>query len=395
MRIIDILRIALSTFMNNRMRTLLTISGISIGISAIIYLVSIGYGLQQITIGEIQSIKALTAYNITTGNSGILALDKKAVDDLKNIKNVASVNALLSMSGQISLDGKKTDVLVNGASSEYLDLESPKMTVGEIYTSNTDEKIVVTEVVANAFNIKPADLVGKKVNVLFYIPNPENEKQPISQNKDYTICGVIKDSSASYLYLPSGTIKTPENLSYDAAKVKVNEAKNMSGVKEELVKKGYKTTSIGERIAEMNRIFNIAQIILLIFGTIALIVASIGMFNTLTISLLERTKDIGIMKALGATDRSIYAIFLAESTVISFAGGVVGIIIAMILGLATNIFVSTMAIRAGGEKLAVFQPPWLFVVIIFLFSIIVGIFTGLYPSRRAAHLDPLDALRYE
>ena len=395
MKIIDIFRIALSTFMNNKMRTLLTISGISIGISAIIFLVSIGYGLQQITIGEIKSIKALTTYNVTTGNSGILALDKKAVDDLKNIKNVASVNPLLSMSGQISLDAKKTDVLVNDSSSEYLDLESPKMTVGEIYTSDNDEKIVVTEIVANAFNIKPADLIGKKVNVLFYVPNPENEKQPISQSKDYTVCGVMKDTSASYLYLPSGSVTTAENLNYTAAKVKVNEAKNMSGVKEELVKKGYKTTSIGERIAEMNRIFNIVQIVLLIFGVIALIVASIGMFNTLTISLLERTKDIGIMKAIGATDYSIYAIFLAESTVIAFAGGVLGIIIAMTLGLATNIFVSMMAVKAGGEKLMVYQPPWLFVAIVFLFSMIVGILTGLYPSRRAARLDPLDALRYE
>jgi len=75
-------------------------------------------------------------------------------------------------------------------------------------------------------------------------------------------------------------------------------------------------------------------------------------FNTLTISLLERTKDIGIMKALGATDRSVYAIFLAESMIISFAGGIVGIIIAMILGLASNFFLSLLAVRAGGDKVA-------------------------------------------
>ena len=395
MRITDVFRVALSTFMNNRMRTLLTITGVSIGISAIIYLVSLGYGLQQITIGEIQSIKALTTYNVTTGNSGILALDQEAVNDLKKISNVASVNSLISMSGQISMETQKTDVLINDASSEYLELESPKMTAGQMYTSDNEDNIVVTEVVANAFNIKPADLVGKKVNVMHYVPNPENEKQPTPQNKDYTVCGVIKDSSASYLYIPSGSVTMPEKVNFNAVKVKVNEAKNMSGVKEELVKKGYKTSSIGERIAEMNRIFNIAQIILLIFGTIALIVASIGMFNTLTISLLERTKDIGIMKALGAKDRSIYAIFLAESTIISFAGGLVGVIIAMILGLATNIFISSMAIKAGGEKMVVFQPPILFVLIIFIFSIVVGIITGLYPSRRAARIDPLDALRYE
>lgn len=395
MKVTDVFRVALSTFVNNKMRTILTVVGVSIGISAIIFLVSIGYGLQQITVGEILSIKALTTYNVTTGNSKILALDNKAVTDLKSIQNVDSVSALLSMSGQISYENKKTDVLVNNSSSEYLDLESPKMVAGKLYTSNTEEEIVVTEVITNAFDIKPADLVGRKVNVLFYIPNLENVKKPIAQNKDYIVSGVIEDTSASYLYLPSETVTLPENLNYDALKVKVNDAKYMSAVKAVLVAKGYKTTSIGERIVEIKKIFNIAQIILLIFGTIALIVASIGMFNTLTISLLERTKDIGIMKALGASDQSIYAIFLVESTVISLAGGIVGILSAMVLGLTTNMFVSSMAIKAGGEKLAIFQPPWVFVGIIFIFSILVGVLTGLYPSRRAARLDPLDALRYE
>lgn len=395
MRAIDILRIALSTFFNNKMRTLLTILGVSIGISSIIFLVSIGYGLQKITIGEIQSIKALTTYNITTGNSEILALDTVVADDFKQISNVVSVNPLVSMSGQISFGSKKTDILVNDVSAEYLDLESPKLTAGELYTTNDEKKVVVTEVAANAFNVKPADFINQTVTIISYVPSPTNTKDLTEVSQDYTICGVIADTSASFLYLPQGTITLPENTNYDAIKVKVNDAKNMGSVKEELTKKGFKAASVGERIAEMNRIFNIAQLILLVFGAIALVVASIGMFNTLTISLLERTKDIGIMKALGATDRSVYAIFLTESAVISFMGGLVGTLIAFILGYGTNIFISAMAVRAGGEPLAVFQPPWAFVGVIFIFSIIVGVVTGLYPSRRAARLDPLDALRYE
>jgi len=377
------------------MRTVLTILGVAIGISTIIFLVSIGYGLQQITIGEIKSIKALTTYNITTGNSGILALNQETVDDLKKIQDVASVNALLSMSGQISLDGKKTDVLVNDASAEYVDLESPKLSAGENFKNDTDNKIIVTDIVASAFNIAPAELVGKTVTLNFYVPNPENDKQPIEQKKDYVVSGTIKDNTASYLYLPSGTVTIPGKTNFNGAKVKVSDSKKMEGVKEQLVKLGYKTSSIGERINEMNRIFNIAQIVLLVFGAVALIVASIGMFNTLTISLLERTKDIGIMKALGATDRSVYAIFLAESTIISFGGGVVGIVLALIFGYLINIFVSILAVRAGGEAVMIFQPPIIFVLIIFVFSLIVGVVTGLYPAKRAAKINPLDALRYE
>jgi ABC-type antimicrobial peptide transport system permease subunit len=395
MKLIDILRVAFSTFTNNKMRTILTILGVAIGISTIIFLVSIGYGLQQITIGDIQSIKALTSYDVSTGNSSILALNKNSLDTFSKIPNVKSVDPLLSMSGQITLEGKQTDALVNAASANYVNLESPKMTTGNIYTNDNDKNIVVTTVVANAFNIKPADLVGKKVSVIFYVPNPQDSQNPTEQTLNLTISGVVDDTSAAYLYMPIGLINIPDNVNLTGAKVEVNNSSNMNGVNSQLEKMGYQTTSIGEKITEMDRIFRIAQIILLIFGAIGLIVASIGMFNTLTISLLERTKDIGIMKALGATDRSVYAIFLAESTIISVFGGIVGIALAMILGFITNTFLSALAIRAGGQSVAVFQAPWTFVLIIFAFSIVVGILTGLYPSRRAARIDPLDALRYE
>lgn len=395
MRLIDILRISFSTFANNKMRTILTILGVSIGISTIVFLVSIGYGLQQITIGEIKSIKALTTYSVTTGNSSILALNDKAVEDFKKITNVVSANPLISMSGQISYDGKKTDILVNDASAEYVDLESPKLVAGSNYTGDNDNKIIVTSIVASAFNMKSEELLNKEATITFYIPNPADAKAPIMQEKKLQVSGIIKDDTASYIYLPSGIVPLPANSAYSAVKVKVDTDKHMAAVKDTLTKAGYKTSSIGERISEMNRIFNIAQIVLLVFGAIALMVASIGMFNTLTISLLERTKDIGIMKALGATDSSVYSIFLAESVIISLGGGMCGIIIAMVLGYLANLFVSMLAIRAGGESVMIFQPPILFVAIIFAFSLLVGVLTGLYPARRASHINPLDALRYE
>jgi ABC-type antimicrobial peptide transport system permease subunit len=395
MKPIDVLRIAMSTFTNNRMRTFLTIFGVSIGVATIVFLVSLGYGLQQITIGDIQSIKALTTYSVTTGNSGILALNQDTLKHLKTIEHVASVNGLLSMSGQITIDGHKTDVLLNDASAEYVDLESPKLSSGSAYQNDTDKKIIVTEVVATAFGVKPESLVGKTASLLFYVPNPNDSKNPIEQSGDYQIAGVIKDTTASYLYLPNGTLKLPDNTNFNDVKVRVDNADNMSGVNDTLIKMGYKTSSIGDKVSQMNKIFRIAQIVLLVFGAIALLVASIGMFNTLTISLLERTKDIGIMKALGAKDKTIYSIFLAESTIISFAGGLLGIIIALILGVAVNVLISTLALRAGGDPLNIFQPPYPFIAAVFAFSVLVGVITGVYPARRAAKLDPLVALRYE
>lgn len=395
MKLIDIIGIAVSTFVNNKMRTLLTIFGISIGISAIVFLVSIGFGLQSITIGEIQSIKALKTYNVTSGDSKILAMDDTTIEKFKKITNVASVNPSLAVSGQIAYNGSKTDVLANLATVEYIDLESPRLDVGESFREDSGDRINVTSVVADAFSMKPSELIGKEVTLSAYILNPDNPKVPLTQQKRFVVSGVIKDSTASYVYAPIKQFTIPPKTQYSVIKVKVNDSADMAKIKGIITADGYKASSIGEKIDQMNRIFNIAQIVLLVLGAIAMVVASIGMFNTLTISLLERTKDIGVMKALGATDRAIYLIFLSEAASISLAGGLSGVLIAMVSGNVINIAVSSLAVRAGGEPVHPFQAPLAFIGIILGFSLLVGILTGLYPARRAAGLNPLDALRYE
>lgn len=395
MKIRDIFGTAFSTFANNKMRTLLTIFGVSIGIGAIVFLVSIGYGLQEITVGEIKSIKALSTFNVTSGNSALLSLNDEALSKFKALPNVASVNENLAMSGQIGYQNTKTDILVNAVSAEYAELDDPKMQVGQIFKPDSRSDIVITALVANAFNQKPEDMVGKKVKLNYYMPNPENEKNMTMKEGEFNVVGVIKDNVTSYVYVPIKSIEIPAGSKYSTIKVKINDVNNMSEVKDKLVDMGFRASSIGERITQMNRVFDITKIVLLVLGAIAMIVASIGMFNTLTISLLERTRDIGIMKALGATDREIYFIFLTEATIISLAGGIFGITLAFILGEAVNITVSTLAIRAGGDKVDIFQAPMMFIAIILGFSLIVGFLTGLYPSKRAAKLNPLDALRYE
>jgi putative ABC transport system permease protein len=395
MKMIDIFRIAFSTFVHNKMRTFLTIFGVAIGVGAIVFLLSIGYGLQEITVQEISSIKALTSFNVTSGNSSIISMNDEAVKQFKNLEGVASVNPGLSVSGQIAFEKSQTDALINIVSAEYADLDAPRIESGELYKSDNDDKIAVTTVVANAFNIKPADLIGKKVKIVAYIADPANPKNINKVEKEYEISAIIKDAAAAYVYAPIGTIKIPAGTNYSLIKVKATDSKQMLQIKSKLTEMGYKASSLGEKIDQMNQIFNIAKLALFILGAIALVVASIGMFNTLTISLLERTKDIGIMKSLGATDREVYSIFLSESTMISFFGGAAGIAIALILGNVLNLFIAILAARAGGEPVNIFHAPEFFLLIVLGFSIFVGVLTGFYPAKRAAKLNPLDALRYE
>jgi putative ABC transport system permease protein len=395
MKIIDILRIAFSTFLHNKMRTLLTIFGVSVGIGTITFLLSIGYGLQKITVDEITSMKALKTINVLSGNSSIVALDKEALDKFKAIKGVTSVDPNLVVSGQLSYQNSMTDIVANIVSARYADLESFRLDAGSIYKGDNADNVLVSSGVSNAFGLKPADIVGKKIKVYLYLPNPKDEKKPVLTEKEYIVGGVVKDLSSSYAYLPNNTVALSENTKYTAVKLDTKDAGQMPKVKDEIIKMGYKATSLGDKVTQVNQFFQIVNIVLLVIGAIALFVASIGMFNTLTISLLERTRDIGIMKSLGATEREVYSIFLAESTIIAALGGLFGLAAAVILGLGLNVLISIFATQAGGEAVSLFQIPILFISIIFIASLSVGFLTGIYPAKRAAKLNPLDALRYE
>jgi putative ABC transport system permease protein len=130
-------------------------------------------------------------------------------------------------------------------------------------------------------------------------------------------------------------------------------------------------------------------------GGIALLVAAIGMFNTMTIALLERTRDIGIMKAVGVDNRDIYWMFLTEAIIISGLGGALGGALGLLLSIGINAIVNGLATLVGADSVILFRTPLSFVAIVIVFAVVVGISTGIYPSKRAAKINPLDALRYE
>lgn len=395
MKFFDIFRLALSTFRNNKMRTFLTIFGVSIGIGTVVFLFSVGYGIQKITIGEITSIKALTTYNVSADESAIIKLDNDTIKKISLLDHVKSVTKNYTLSGQVAYNQTKTDLIISAVESQYVDLESPSLAAGQLFSKTAKDSIVLTTAITEAFGASADSLVDKKITLSAYIPNPADNQNPTLFEHEYQVSGIIKDNSTSYAYVPLSSIKIPAGSVFSLIKVQVDDTQNMTNVKEKLTNMGLQSTSVGEKVDQMNKIFRIAEIILIIIGAIALFVASIGMFNTLTISLLERTKDIGIMKSLGATDREIYFIFLTESSLISFAGGIFGIILSSIIGSLINLIIAIMANQAGGEPAKIVQLPSEFALIILLFSLIIGILTGIYPSRRAARLNPLDALRYE
>ena len=131
------------------------------------------------------------------------------------------------------------------------------------------------------------------------------------------------------------------------------------------------------------------------FGGIALTVSAIGMFNTMTVTLLERTAEIGIMRTLGASSGDIQILFVAEAVIVGFLGGIMGIMFGLTIGLSLNTVMNAAASHFGGKSVSLFSFPLPFLTFIAVFSAIVGFMTGVFPARRAAKLNPLDAIRYK
>jgi putative ABC transport system permease protein len=169
----------------------------------------------------------------------------------------------------------------------------------------------------------------------------------------------------------------------------------MELVRDKIIAKGLLVSSLSDIIEQARKIFRIIQIVLGLFGLIALFVSAIGMFNTMTITLLERTNEIGIMRSIGVTKKDVQALFLAEAMIIGFLGGVSGVLIGLLGGELVNFIFAVLAKNFGGQVLDLFYIPNIFIVFIIIFSTLIGFFTGIYPSKRAGHLNPLEALRYK
>lgn len=150
-----------------------------------------------------------------------------------------------------------------------------------------------------------------------------------------------------------------------------------------------------DTVDQINQIFIVIQWVLGGFGMIALMVAAIGIFNTLTIALLERTHEIGIMKAIGGRNTDVALVFTAEASMIGFFGGIIGLTGGWVMGVLINLLVNFVATSVGGTANYLFFTPVWFASFVVLFAFTISTIAGIMPAVRAAKLDPLEALRYE
>jgi putative ABC transport system permease protein len=405
MKFSDIFMLSTRMFKARTSRTLLTILGMGVGISAILFLVSFGYGLQRTLLESITTSDSLLTLDITEAKSGVVNIDSEMVDRITAISGVDEVSPAFQLIAQGHIDDISADLIATGVKPSFLKLGGFRIAKGEELNDGQPENVVITSAIAQVFGNQDAgEMIGRDITFSFFIPKGgngdlnqggiQNNFEKVENRKTYKIIGTI-DGEENIVYINSASLTDLNMNKFSQLKVKCKSQQAMGPVRDAILNQGLLVSSLSDTVDQANQIFRIVQIVLFLFGIIALIVSAIGMFNTMTIALLERTEEIGIMKSIGASDGGISMMFIMESTIMGFLGGLGGVIIGLLGGEIFNRLINFIALRFGGQAVRLFYSPFWFIMSIIIFSAFVGLITGFTPARRASSIDPLDALRYK
>lgn len=400
MKWIDIIRMALGNLRRNKMRTFLTVAGVVVGIGAIVFLVSLGFGLQSLMVRKVANLEALTVITVRPGNKEETLIKEETLNKFKSFGEVSEISPIISYPAQISESGKEasSETVAYGIVPKYFELEDTKIDFGQKFSGDDAKEAIVSAASLKSLNLtNPDEVLGKELSFKIIQLDESGNVRKGHENDilKLKIIGMTKEDKVKYAYMPLTVLRSLDGSSYSSVKVKVAQRNQVSGVRKAIESMGFPTTSVKDTVDQIDQAFVIIKSILGGFGMIALFVAAIGIFNTMTISLLERTHEIGIMKAIGGRNKDIARMFTMEAAIIGLLGGMIGVVAGWSLGIALNSLVNFLATSVGGQANDMFETPWNFAVIVIVFSFAVSTFAGIWPAKRASKLNPLEALRYE
>jgi len=261
-----------------------------------------------------------------------------------------------------------------------------------------DGEAVVSSGFLNLLNININKAIGTTFKSSFIIVKslmPDIEGKVLTSEVEYKIIGVIDDTDNTYFYVPFSDIQKLGIKNFSQFKLILKNQNDLPKIRKDIETMGFRTSSTYDTVKQIESLFNNLRLLLAILGMVALGVASLGMFNTLTVSLLERTRETGGMKAIGMVSDEVQDLFLAEAMIMGLSGGIGGLIFGFSIGEIFSILISIIAISKGQGFLQLNYLPPYFVAFIIICAFVVGLLTGLYPAYRAKKTSALNALRYE
>jgi putative ABC transport system permease protein len=428
----ELLNLAIGNLLRARARLIMTAGGVLVGTAAVILLISITIGLQQAAENDIGANASLTemyiypAYNPNLPFDQLPQLDVALIRKLYTIPNVALVvpTNYLEGGGEIVAGKYYGYGSVQGVDASlvpYLGLEAAQ---GEI-SLERGQVLIGSQVGRNFFDPNATEYQPIEVDT-FTTPltltiyqytgdNPQPKKVKLNvagvlapnQSFDYTILMPLADV-LEYNEFTTGKPFDPETFRFASVMVRATSRETTTEVAEAIRKLGYEVGGVVDFLNQLNQFFGTMRLMLGAVGSVALLVAAFGVANTMTMAILERTKEIGLMKAIGATDRDVMTIFLIEAGLVGLCGGAAGVGLSYFLQNLANTAIRNLPTGDGGGG-AMFLPinPELFRTADLLvippeltaFAIVlataVGVVSGLLPALRAARMTPVLALKSE
>jgi len=392
-------KMAISNILARKVRSLLTMLGIIIGIVAVIVIVGLGNGMQNYLVDSFKSLgtNLLTVNIVGRGSTRNVSVDDMFAIAEENPKYLESLSPTVSVSGQVKIGSETaSSTSITGVGESYMGMKDYELAQGRFIsymdTENRNKVIVIGNYLSKEyFNSggvgQTLRINGQKFEIVGVL-NAETDKVEEGSTDDAVY---IPYSTATKMFSSYGA-----RVSYSFA-VKsddlVSQAKDLIDDKLYDVfedDNAYVITSMSEILDTMTQMINIVILVLAIIAGISLVVGGIGIMNIMLVSVSERTREIGIRKALGAKQRHIMRQFVIEATTTSGIGGVIGILIGYALSsLATGV------IKAILDTDMTVNPSTGSVMIAFGISVGIGMLFGYLPAKKASALNPIDALRYE
>jgi putative ABC transport system permease protein len=386
---------------SSKLRSFLTIGGVAIGIGIITILICLGFGVQRLVVNEVTKNNAIDLIEISNRNlENFVVLNDENIEKIKNIEGARNVAIIMETGGKVYWSESQTDSIVYGTNKDYLGLSDVKFLHGKIDDFDAEQNTaVISSRLAKILGFSnPAEAMGKEMEfdmVLSSDIGADVAKDTVSQKGNFKIIGIIGDDQNTFLYIPLTYLKKDFGVSgAQSGKVKVDVDK-VASVRAQIEQMGFVTESVVDLVNDINSFFTIIRIAMIVLGSIIMSISAMGMLNTLSVSLLQRTKEVGILKALGAKRNDIFKMFVFEAAIISFLGGLLGFFGGYGVAYAINFAFNVLAIRNGRATLNFIYIPYYFIIAIAVFIFFLGLFTGLMPARRASRIHALDALRYE
>lgn len=422
----------------NKLRVFMTVLAATMGCAFLIVLASVGFGLQDSIRNEILSNEKVTKIQVF-GN------DQFTEDQIHEIKGIEHVETVLetitvNASAHSFFEGRDTQSNLYVADMHDFEQVNGKLTEGK-YPAKPNEIVVGYHFAQTLVNdaerkiieekSKKAEaegtyyngseegykdsLIGKEIE-LSLMPRTDGAEE--TEKMKYTIVGVMKKPSYDWMidnsvYMDTeqkpmlatnlaatGKVKEDDML-YSEFNIFADSMENVKSILDKLKDKGYSVYSVTEQLDKMNVFFLVLKIGLIFVGTIAVLIASIGIFNTMTMAVTERTREIGVLKAIGASPKLIQRLFLMESTFIGVIGTLIAVAISYVISFVANAALPLILKAATGEdafgrnEITFSLIPWQLVLIASAISIGVAMISGYRPARKATKIDVIQALRQE